>query len=56
MKKFLLLLSIFLLQYSFAQNSVTLTGTVVDEETQEPLEFATLVLKALTILILLPEG
>ncbi|SFW56978.1 Outer membrane receptor proteins, mostly Fe transport [Sinomicrobium oceani] len=47
MKKFLLLLSIFLLQYSFAQNSVTLTGTVVDEETQEPLEFATLVLKSL---------
>ena len=47
MKKILLLLSIFLLQYSFAQNSVTLTGTVVDEETKNPLEFATLVLRSL---------
>ncbi|MGS2738404.1 TonB-dependent receptor domain-containing protein [Sinomicrobium sp. M5D2P17] len=47
MKKILLLLSIFLVQYSFAQNSVTLTGTVIDEETKDPLEFATLVLRSL---------
>lgn len=51
MKKTLLLLSIFLLQYSFAQQSdsgtVTLTGKVVDAETKEPLEFATLVVRSL---------
>ncbi|MBC9796565.1 outer membrane beta-barrel family protein [Sinomicrobium weinanense] len=51
MKKTLLLLSIFLLQYSFAQqsgsDSVTLTGTVVDSETNDPLEFATLVVRSL---------
>ncbi|RAV30388.1 TonB-dependent receptor domain-containing protein [Sinomicrobium soli] len=48
MKKNLLILSIFLIQYSlFAQRSVTLTGTVIDQEFNTPLEYATVVVKSL---------